>query len=147
MSWTSFLMGFPFCSDQKFDKSFNRLLKISRCYCSDSQKSLPLNCSSRKPSGLYFRDFGIKFSSIKLPIPALWLYFLSFFCKGAGSENKIFDLFWVSPSRGEASTVGISSTDGKSSLWLFSSCLLEYGFGKSKLSWSVMRNVHERIER
>lgn len=36
--------------------------------------------------------------SIKLPIPGSWLYFLSFFCKGASSETKIFDLCLLSLS-------------------------------------------------
>lgn len=36
--------------------------------------------------------------SIKLPIPGSQLYFLSFFCKGASSETKIFDLCLLSLS-------------------------------------------------
>lgn len=78
--WTSLLMGFLFCIvTRSLMKSLDRWLKISSCFCSDLQNSLPLNCSSLKPSSLYFGAFGIMFCSIKLPIPASWLYFLSFF--------------------------------------------------------------------
>lgn len=65
--------------------------------CSDSQKSLPLNCSSWKLWSLLQRLWNYVLF-VKLPIPDSWLHILSFFCTGATSENKIFDLYLLSLS-------------------------------------------------